>query len=302
LLSILSGTWAQNLDVSGAEIKEGESATLSCTPRGSGTPESVSWNFVASDGTQTTIFDYNPNKGKEGVTPEHADRWSSRTNSFDITIQNAMRFDNGTYVCIAQLNIGPRFGNADLTVLVPPSAPRIVDPSDGKLIAGKAGKLSCKSDDGIPNPEYTWYKNGQLLPLNSAEDPLRFPNSSFTIQKDEMTNDKVIIFSTVSDQDEGDYYCVAENKAGTVQGNPVSISVGSVSVASVVGIVFGVIFGIALLLVVAFMVIKKMKGDDDDDDGYDGEDDGANDVMIGDQNDDYYRHNSSNRHEASLVV
>ena len=27
--------------------------------------------------------------------PEHADRWSSRTNSFDITIQNAMRFDNG---------------------------------------------------------------------------------------------------------------------------------------------------------------------------------------------------------------
>ena len=73
---------------------------------------------------------------------------------------------------------------------------------------------------------HRWYKNGQLLPLNSAEDPLRFPNSSFTIQKDEMTNDKVIIFSTVSDQDEGDYYCVAENKAGTVQGNPVSISVG----------------------------------------------------------------------------
>ena len=28
----------------------------------------VSWNFVAADGTQTTIFDYNPNKGKEGVT------------------------------------------------------------------------------------------------------------------------------------------------------------------------------------------------------------------------------------------
>ena len=71
-----------------------------------------------------------------------------------------------------------------------------------------------------------WYKNGQLLPLNSAEEPTRFPNSSFTIQKDEQTNDKVIIFSTVSDQDEGDYYCVAQNKAGTVQGNPVSISVG----------------------------------------------------------------------------
>ena len=71
-----------------------------------------------------------------------------------------------------------------------------------------------------------WYKDGVLLPLNSAEEPARFPNSSFTIQKDEQTNDKVIIFSTVSDQDEGSYYCVAENKAGTIQGEPVSISVG----------------------------------------------------------------------------
>lgn len=53
-----------------------------------------------------------------------------------------------------------------------------------------------------------------------------------------------------------------------------------------------------------YQILKKIfcLGDDDDDDGYDGEDDGANDVMIGDQNDDYYRHNSSNRHEASLVV
>ena len=32
---------------------------------------------------------------------------------------------------------------------------RIIYVLDGKLIAGKAGKLSCKSDDGIPNPEYT---------------------------------------------------------------------------------------------------------------------------------------------------
>ena len=45
------------------------------------------------------------------------------------------------------------------------------------------------------------------------------------------------------------------------QEDQISINfLGSVSVASVVGIVFGVIFGIALLLVVAFMVIKKMKG------------------------------------------
>ena len=73
---------------------------------------------------------------------------------------------------------------------------------------------------------HRWYKDGALLPLNSAEEPARFPNSSFTIQKDEQTNDKVIIFSTVSDQDEGSYYCVAENKAGTIQGEPVSISVG----------------------------------------------------------------------------
>ena len=58
----------------------------------------------------------------------------------------------------------------------------------------------------------------------------------------------------------------------------------------------------ALAISIAWRASYVYLGDDDDDDGYDGEDDGANDVMIGDQNDDYYRHNSSNRHEASLVV
>ena len=53
----------------------------------------------------------------------------------------------GTYVCIAQLNIGPRFGNADLTVLVPPSAPRIIDPS---------GKIKLKNLDGENNLYFRW--------------------------------------------------------------------------------------------------------------------------------------------------
>ena len=53
----------------------------------------------------------------------------------------------GTYVCIAQLNIGPRFGNADLTVLVPPSAPRITDPS---------GKIKLKNLDGENNLYFRW--------------------------------------------------------------------------------------------------------------------------------------------------
>ena len=76
-----------------------------------------------------------------------------------------------------------------------------------------------------------------------------------------------------------------------------------------VGIVFGVIFGVAFILVIGIMVFKRIKGNfrylllmpydevflslffldgDDDNDDYDDGDDGANDVMIGDQYDDPY--------------
>ena len=69
-------------------------------------------------------------------------------------------------------------------------------------------------------------------------------------------------FLTVVEADAGEYYCTALNKAvrEPVQGQAVTISTGSVSVASVVAIVFGIIFGVALLGVLGYIVITKLTG------------------------------------------
>lgn len=75
---------------------------------------------------------------------------------------------------------------------------------------------------------------------------------------------------------------MASNSAGQKSSAVTYIEATTVSMASVVGIVFGVIFGVALLLVVGFFVYKRIQGDDDDD--YD-EPDGANDVFIGEHTD-----------------
>lgn len=86
---------------------------------------------------------------------------------------------------------------------------------------------------------------------------------------------KIVQFHEVREIDEGFYRCRASNLAGAVYSEIVQIETGknslkladeliiivaSVSAASVVGIVFGVIFGVAALLVIGIMVIKRIRG------------------------------------------
>ena len=55
----------------------------------------MSWNFVATDSTQTIIFDYNPNKGKEGVTvrPEKIRKIISRIEILYVVSIGSILFD-----------------------------------------------------------------------------------------------------------------------------------------------------------------------------------------------------------------
>jgi len=192
--------------------------------------------------------------------------------------------------------------DVDLLVKVPPSVPYIDDPSDKKLTLGEAGRIHCLADDGIPTPKYTWLKcssqdltSCREMPDNALADRQQYANSSFQLVLDPETGDKIIQFHQVSQGDQGYYQCVATNSAGSERSAVVFIEATTVSMASVVGIVFGVIFGVAFLLVLGFFAYKKFSGDEDDDD-YD-EQDGANDVFIGEHHTDHrkdetidYRH------------
>ena len=92
------------------------------------------------------------------------------------------------------------------------------------------------------------------LPFDARNDQ-NYANSTFTL-----TETDTVKFLTVVENDQGEYYCTASNSAGTAVGEATMISIGSVSVASVVAIVFGVIFGVALLGVLGYILVTKLAG------------------------------------------
>jgi hypothetical protein len=227
--------------------------------------------------------------------------WEVQTNAgADAAITKVAQLeDSNDYNCIVD-DDAANFAMAakSLLVRVIPSPPVIIAPSDKKLIINEAGEITCMSGIASPPPVYTWYKNdpatGQAIQLPAdARTSEQFAQSSFTVDENKVK------FLTVTEADEGEYFCIAKNEVGQTKGTPEKISVGSVSVASVVGIVFAVIFGVACLGVVGFIVYKKMS-DDEYDEEHDAFDDDANDVQIGEA---YapYDHKSS-RQDFSHVV
>jgi len=306
---LLTVTHALSIKIDGDEIEEGQGATLRCQP--SSDAMNVYWSFSNPIGeTQVTIFAMDGQS--TGVKPEYQSKWTNQPGTYDIHIDTALRNDNGTYTCMVTFpGSEVRMMTTDLIVKVPPSQPKITSPKDHKLIMNEPGKLQCYSVDGIPKPQYSWEKcndpnsgSCKEMPAAAQTNTRVWGNSTFQLVGDPDTGDKIVQFHEVREIDEGFYRCRASNLAGSVYSEIVQIETASVSAASVVGIVFGVIFGVAALLVIGIMVIKRIRDGDDDGDDYDDGDDGANDVMIGDQYDDpYSRHNSSNnRHEHSMVV
>ncbi|CBY31626.1 unnamed protein product [Oikopleura dioica] len=218
--------------------------------------------------------------------------------------KQASTSDMAEYKCVADDSAGNfAFTERALIVLVPPSIPSIVEPSDKKLIVGKAGELVCMAE-GSPPPSYTWYKQDQAtgvtlkLPADARTNARSFPNSQFTVDQN------IVKFLNVTESDAGEYWCEARNEAGTSTGEPVFVGVGSLNIASVVGIVFAVIFGVALIGIIAFVIFKKVTGADSD--SYMGEnevfDDEGNDVAMGESYDPYEHHKGTNRQDISHVV
>jgi len=94
-------------------------------------------------------------------------------------------------------------------VVYPPTIPVCQFPSDHTLTRGYEQELKCVSSDGVPQVEYRWYRNGDVLPADSSTDP-NYSNASFVIDKSTGT----LKFMEVNDANEGNYYCQAHNSIG----------------------------------------------------------------------------------------
>ncbi|XP_063067985.1 B-cell receptor CD22-like [Engraulis encrasicolus] len=73
----------------------------------------------------------------------------------------------------------------------------------GQILEGSTVTLTCKADANPPVQNYTWYKRGGYVPLNTW---------------------RVLLFSKIQPEDRGEYYCRAANGIGQHRDSP-SVSV-----------------------------------------------------------------------------
>lgn len=216
------------------QVPENNQVKLYCTYSGFSSPR-VEWKFDYGDITRLVCYN---NK----ITASYADRVTFSTSG--ITFSSVTREDTGTYTCMVSEDNGNNYGEVhiQLTVLVPPSKPTVNIPSSATI--GSRTVLTCSEQDGSPPSEYSWFKDGVVMP----EDPKStraFSNSSYTL--DHKTGE--LIFNPLTAADTGEYTCQAQNGFGTpARSDGVRMEAVEVNVGAIVAAVFVTLILLGVLI------------------------------------------------------
>uniref|UniRef100_A0A4X2LNC7 Junctional adhesion molecule A n=1 Tax=Vombatus ursinus TaxID=29139 RepID=A0A4X2LNC7_VOMUR len=164
-----------------------------------------------------------------------------------ISFHSVTRKDSGLYTCMVTENGGREYGEitVELLVLVPPSKPTVSIPSSATI--GNRVVLTCSEEDGSPPPQYQWFKDGILMPLDPKK-TRAFINSSYTI--DSKTGE--LVFEPLSAFDTGEYSCQAYNGVGNAKTSEIVRM--EAAEPNVGGIVAAVIVALILLGLLIFGV------------------------------------------------
>uniref|UniRef100_A0A4X2LWV9 Junctional adhesion molecule A n=1 Tax=Vombatus ursinus TaxID=29139 RepID=A0A4X2LWV9_VOMUR len=133
----------------------------------------------------------------------------------------------------------------DSKITVPPSKPTVSIPSSATI--GNRVVLTCSEEDGSPPPQYQWFKDGILMPLDPKK-TRAFINSSYTI--DSKTGE--LVFEPLSAFDTGEYSCQAYNGVGNAKTSEIVRM--EAAEPNVGGIVAAVIVALILLGLLIFGV------------------------------------------------
>ncbi|CAB3247204.1 unnamed protein product [Arctia plantaginis] len=181
------------------EIREGESAAISCKARGKPNP-TYSWIRAST---------------RENLAS--TSRFSVQENSGLLTIDRVEAGDYGKYICSAVNQAGQNETEIEVEVLV---RPRIFELYNVTAPEKQEATLECRAT-GRPAPRITFRK------LSSPDRFLNGPNDNGRItidttsrqSGDQMESSAVITISKLNRTDDGLYECVAENDGGEARRN-----------------------------------------------------------------------------------
>ncbi|XP_041640754.1 basement membrane-specific heparan sulfate proteoglycan core protein-like isoform X1 [Cheilinus undulatus] len=121
-----------------------------------------------------------------------------------LSLSSIQPSDSGLYDCLAENELGRR--TSELVLLTVKYAPRLpsvsVNPS-AEIEEGSSVTLNCSSDAN-PAANYTWYKENRRAPQGLQG---------------------LYLFTTISPEDTGTYYCTSENQYGRINSSSVFIDV-----------------------------------------------------------------------------
>ncbi|GAA55160.1 hemicentin-1 [Clonorchis sinensis] len=144
---------------------------------------------------------------KDGDVVSNSSRISIVDHGKSLVIRMTKARDTGTYQCIATNPVGEDLGELHLVVESKPqfiTVPRNMTVQMGALVT-----LECKAE-GEPQPTITWYKDGVLLELGGTRS---------------LVNNGSLRIVGVSNDDEGNYYCVASSSLGEDFSPPATLQV-----------------------------------------------------------------------------
>ncbi|XP_055001454.1 basal cell adhesion molecule [Sorex araneus] len=151
------------------EVMRGDSVTLNCKPQG--TPDSfvLEWFMADRSGVRRRLASAEL-KGSQRQDQVHDSRGRSPPYQLDkqgrLVLAEAQVADERDYVCVVRAGTaGTAEATARLHVFAKPEATQVT-PNTGTLSVMEdipQEIATCKSLNGNPAPQITWYRNGQLL-------------------------------------------------------------------------------------------------------------------------------------------
>ncbi|XP_055516615.1 neural cell adhesion molecule 1a isoform X3 [Leucoraja erinacea] len=168
------------------EFKVGEDAVVICDSVSS-PPPTITWKH----------------RGRDVLLRKDA-RFTMLPNNY-LQIHHIKKTDEGTYRCEGRIASRGEIKFKDIRVIVnvPPSirAPEMV--VNATAHSGRPVTLTCQAD-GFPQPQITWQREDIIIKADADKYSLTEDGSELMIHK-------------VGKQDDGEYVCMAQNKAGVYE-------------------------------------------------------------------------------------